>query len=85
MCFLIFSTTLPGTSPFLRRTRLITTIGLYVKCPILICWDLGSSSWPLKKGPIGFPEAPVTTNQRYVTSQKSEDLIWAWNSRNLWV
>jgi len=42
--------------------------------------------WPLKMGPIGCPETSLTTNQRCVTFQKKDDLIYtaaeAWNCAN---
>jgi len=33
-------------------------------------------AWPLKTGPIGCLEKSLTTNLRFVTSHKSEDVIY---------
>jgi hypothetical protein len=49
--------------------------------PIFDGQHSSSTAWLLKMGPTGFPETPVTTNLRYVTSQKNDDL----NLRHLWV
>jgi len=37
-------------------------------------WDRRSSAWRLKIGPVGYTETSVTTNLRFVTSQKSDHL-----------
>jgi len=47
--------------------RFEKTLGSVFK--ILMC------AWALKMGPIDRPETSVTTNIRWVTTQKSEDLI----------
>jgi len=49
---------------------------------------LQSTAWPLQMGLTSSPKMPITTNQCYVTSQKSNNLIYtaaeAWNHTENW-
>ena len=53
-----------------------------VSVPFSVAKLSNNNAWLLKIGPIGSPETSVNTNQRRVTSQKSEDLVYA--SKEAW-
>ena len=44
-----------------------------------------ATAWPLKMGPAGGPETSVTTNKRFVTSQKRENLNIVYSFLYFWL
>jgi hypothetical protein len=54
------------------------------KCSQHSSWN----AWPLKMGPVGFPQMLVTVNLHWVTSQKIKDLSYStvevWNHAWFW-
>jgi len=70
-----------GLSQTKARNKIILQDVLFLRefrLPSRCKWDFHSfflSTWPVKMRPISYLETSVTTNQRCVTCQKSEDIV----------